>query len=463
MTSVTPDRSETYPSAVVAWYGLVLLLLCYFMYFVDRNILSLLVGPVRHDLNINNSQMGLLQGYTVSVFNGLMAVPFGWWADRRSRRNTLVFGVTLWASSTVASGFTTTFDQLLLTRMGLGIGEAALSPAAFSLISDYFPKSKRGVAVGVYGVGGFAGIGLSYIIGGAVLAAFKGMDHVTLPIVGDTSLWHAAFIVVGAITLVLAATIAATMTEPPRLGTRELAAQVQEPFLGHLRQHLKAFWLVIGGYICLGTVAIGWFAWLPTYFIREFKLPAATAGLQVGWVTTIGGVLGAVAGGYIADWLMRRNARGGKLPTLFMMFIVWIPCAIGLLLSESVTLSLAIAFVFTFADGIGFMQYANVMQEMFPSTMRARSIAAWNVCNSAISYGLGPLLMGGAMDYLFTGDSGARLTLSLVSLPIILIGAACAWFGRRPYDRARLAADPTSNVDLDWVKPKPVKRALAAA
>jgi hypothetical protein len=146
-----------------------------------------------------------------------------------------------------------------------------------------------------------------------------------------------------------------------------------------------------------------------------------------------------------------------------MMFIVWIPCAIGLLLSESVTLSLAIAFVFTFADGIGFMQYANVMQEMFPSTMRARSIAAWNVCNSAISYGLGPLLMGGAMDYLFTGDSGARLTLSLVSLPIILIGALCAWFGRRPYDRARLAADPTSNVDLDWVKPKPTKRALAPA
>ena len=311
MTTGITDRSEKYPSAVVAWYGLVLLLLCYFMYFVDRNILSLLVGPVRHDLNINNSQMGLLQGYTVSIFNGLMAAPFGWWADRRSRRNTLVFGITLWAASTVASGFTDTFDQLLVTRMGLGIGEAALSPAAFALISDYFPKGKRELAVGVYGVGGFAGIGLSYIIGGAVLAIFKGKNSILLPSIGETSLWHAAFIVVGAITLVLAAIIAATMREPPRLATLE--AKAEEPFFGHLRQHWGAFWLVIGGYICLGTLAIGWFAWLPTYLIHQFKMAPATVGLQVGWVTTVAGVLGAVAGGYIADWLMRNKSRGGKL------------------------------------------------------------------------------------------------------------------------------------------------------
>jgi MFS family permease len=461
MTSLTAERGEKYPSAAVAWYGLALLVLCYFMYFVDRNILSLLVGPVRHDLDINNSQMGLLQGYTVSVFNGLMAAPFGWWADRRSRRNTLVFGVTLWAASTVASGFTDTFDQLLITRMGLGIGEAALSPAAFALISDYFPKANRGLAVGVYGIGGFAGIGLSYLIGGAVLAAFKGKNSVALPLLGETSLWHAAFITVGAITLILSAVIATTMREPPRLTNRETS--VEEPFFGHLRQHWAAFWLVIGGYICLGTLAIGWFAWLPTYFIREFKMAPASVGFQVGSVTTIAGVLGAVAGGYIADWLMRINARGGKLPTLLMMFLAWIPCAVGLLLSTSVALSLVLVFIFTFADGIGFMQYANVMQEMFPSTMRARSIAAWNVCNSTISYGLGPLLMGGAMDYIFAGDSAARDTLGFVSLPIILIGATCAWFGRKPYDRARLAADPATNVDAAWLGAKPLPKVPVAS
>ena len=137
-----------------------------------------------------------------------------------------------------------------------------------------------------------------------------------------------------------------------------------------------------------------------------------------------------------------------------MLFLAWFPCAVGILLSTNATLSLALVVIFNFAVGIGFIQYANVMQEMFPSTMRARSIAAWNVCNSAISYGLGPVLMGGAMDYIFTGDSGARYTLGFVSLPIILIGASCAWLGRKPYDRARLAADPTSNVDVSWLDAK---------
>ena len=188
----------------------------------------------------------------------------------------------------------------------------------------------------------------------------------------------------------------------------------------------------------------------------------ATVGLQVGWVTTVAGVLGAVAGGYIADWLMRIKARGGKLPTLLIMFLAWIPCAVGLLFSTSVVLSSVLVFIFTFADGIGFMQYANVMQEMFPSTMRARSIAAWNVCDSAISYGLGPLLMGGAMDYVFSGDSRARY-IGLCVVADHSIGAACAWFGRKPYDRARLASDPASSVDVEWAGAKPVVGALVAS
>lgn len=146
-----------------------------------------------------------------------------------------------------------------------------------------------------------------------------------------------------------------------------------------------------------------------------------------------------------------------------MMFVAWIPCAVGLLLSTSAVLSLVLVFIFTFADGVGFTQYANVMQEMFPSTMRARSIAAWNVCSSAIAYGLGPLLMGGAMDYVFTGATGARDTLGWVSLPIIVIGAACAWFGRLPYDRARLASDPTSNVDAAWLGTRSLTPESAAA
>ena len=444
------DDAARYPSPFTAWYGLTFLLLCYFMFFVDRNILTLLVGPVRADLHINDSQMGILNGYSFSVLAGLFSIPFGWWADRRSRRNVLIFGVALWGCCTIASGFTTTFTELLFTRMGLGIAEASLMPAAFSMISDYFPRGRRGVAVGVFGVGGFGGIGLSYLIGGAVLATFRGVSTVDLPLVGATSLWHAAFIVVGLITLVLALLIF-TVREPPRVDSQQQAAAGEVGFFEHYRKIWPAFWTVILGYICLGILAIGWFAWLPSYFIRVFKMAPVSAGIQVGWVTTIGGVVGVVVGGYIADWLARRGARGGKLPTLAMMFAMWIPCALGMLFATSPTQALFWAGLFTFMDGIGYMQVGNVLQEMFPVHLRARSVAAYNVCSSMLSYGIGPFTFGLATDYVFRGDDGLRLTIGLCSLPVIAVGLSCAWFGRRIYDRARLMADPTARVDLAWV------------
>src|SRR6185437_2180068 len=216
-----------------------------------------------------------------------------------------------------------------------------------------------------------------------------------------------------------------------------------------------SFILVMGGYLCLGFCAIGWFAWLPTYFIREFKMAPIAAGVQVGIVTTVGGVLGAVAGGYIADWMMRRGLMGGKLLTLTIMFVVWIPCALGIWVASDPMGSLACVFVFTFMDGIGFMQYGNVMQEMFPPHLRARSIAAWGVCTAVLSYGLGPLVFGLATDYVFSGASGLRSAISMVSLPVIILGLALSWWGRKPYDRARLAADPTVCVDLEWLAARP--------
>lgn len=446
------DESVHYPSAGIAWYALDCLLLLYFMYFVDRNILTLLVAPVRRDLGINDSQIGLLNGYSFSLLNGLFAIPFGWYADRRSRKAVLVFGIALWGCSTVASGFTTTFTQLMLTRMGLGLGEAALAPAAFSLIADYFPKERRGAAVGIYGIGGFGGIGLSYLIGGAVLATFRGVETVDLPFIGTTSLWHAAFIMVGCITLLLAL-LTTTIREPPRLGSLHKAPTAADgaSFAGHMRDHWQAFWLVIGAYTCLGILAIGWFAWLPSYFIREFKMVPIAAGIEVGWTTTIAGVTGAVVGGYIADRFMRSGARGGKVLNLAIMFTAWIPCAIGIWLSDSIAMSLVWVFVFTFADGIGFMQYGNIMQEMFPAHLRARSVAAWSVCSALFSYGVGPLMFGLSTDFVFHGPDGLRYALGLVSLPVIAIGLACAWFARKPYDRARLAVDPTTKVDAEWL------------
>ncbi len=152
--------------------------------------------------------------------------------------------------------------------------------------------------------------------------------------------------------------------------------------------------------------------------------------------------------------MMRRGVRGGKVPTLVIMFLAWIPCALGIWLAQTPTMALVWVFVFTFADGIGFMQYGNVMQEMFPNSMRARSIAAWGVTSTIFTYGIGPLMFGLSTDFLFHGDKGLQSALGLVSLPIILLGLACAWFARKPYDRARYSVDSTLNIDTEWLAPR---------
>jgi MFS family permease len=429
-----------YPSARQAWYVTCCLLLCYLMFFIDRNILTLLVAPVRKDLGISDTEMGLLQGFAFSLFYGIMGVPFGWFADRVSRRNIIVFGVGLWGLMTIASGFATTFSQLVVTRMGLGIGEAALMPATFSLLADYFPKDRSGKAVGLF------------FIGGAVLAAFRGVDVVTLPLVGETSLWHAAFIIVGGATVILAI-LMTTVREVPRktITGAPVTAEPQEGFFSFAKRHWVSLAVVYGAYICVGIVAIGWFAWLPSYFIRNFKMAPAIAGFQIGLVTTISGVLGCIAGGYIADWLSKRGVKGGKLAILLILFIGWVPAALGIWLFDNVTLSLACVFLFTFADGVGLIQYGNVTQEIVPAHLRAQAIAGWIVAMSFIGYGTGPVLFAWAADHLFEGPAALRYSLGILALPVIAVGLAITWWGRRPYDRARLEVDPTANVDVDFL------------
>ena len=145
------------------------------------------------------------------------------------------------------------------------------------------------------------------------------------------------------------------------------------------------------------------------------------------------------------EFLVQRPHEG-------FLFAAWIPCAIGLWLSNDPWVSLAWVFVFTFADGIGFAQYANVMQEMFPPQMRARSISAWTVCSSALTYGTGPLMFGLATDFLFPGPSGLRYALGLISLPVMALGLLLSWLGRKPYDRMRLSLDPAAKVDRTWLE-----------
>src|ERR1700688_1292291 len=198
-----------------AWYVVFILMVCYALSFVDRQILSLLVGPMKHDLAISDTRIGLLQGIAFAAFYSLMGLPLGRLADTRNRRNVIVVGIVLWSFLTGACSAARSFWSLFLARMGVGVGEATLSPSAFSLISDYFPKEKLGGALSVYSMGIFIVSGLALMAGGSVVDAVTRMPAVPLPLLGSVAPWRLTFLIVGAPGLAIALLLF-TVREPIR-------------------------------------------------------------------------------------------------------------------------------------------------------------------------------------------------------------------------------------------------------
>lgn len=187
-TEREPAKSD-YPSQAYAWYVVVILTLAYVVSFIDRQIMALMVEPIRQDLDISDTQISLLLGLAFAIFYTLLGIPIGRIADLYNRKKLIIVGVTIWCLMTAACGLARNYIQLFTARIGVGVGEAALSPSALSMISDYFPKETRGRAVAFYTMGISVGVGLAMIIGSQVIAYVFNAPPVTLPVVGTLFAW----------------------------------------------------------------------------------------------------------------------------------------------------------------------------------------------------------------------------------------------------------------------------------
>src|SRR5579863_3909148 len=214
-----PSKSLNQPTASLryAWYVVIVLTGLYMLSFVDRTILSLLVGSIKRDLGISDTRIGLLQGLSFALFYTIMGLPLGRMADTRSRRNLIATCVIVWSLYTSACSAAKSFWALFFTRIGVGVGEAGLSPAAYSLISDYFPPDRLGVAISIYYMGVFLGSSLALLVGGIVVDTMAHVPTVTLPLLGTIASWRVTFLIVGLPGL-LFALLSFTIKEPLRLG-----------------------------------------------------------------------------------------------------------------------------------------------------------------------------------------------------------------------------------------------------
>ncbi len=284
------NNNNGYPSNLAAWTTVAILMVAYVLSFIDRQILNLLVGPIRRDLAISDTEMSLLMGLSFALFYTLCGIPLGRMADNRSRRGLILFGVLVWSAMTAACGLARSYWQFLTFRVGVGVGEAALSPAAYSLIADSFPRERRATAISVYSMGIYLGSGLAFLLGGLVIKFASAQGDVHLPLFGEVRPWQLIFLILGAAGVLFCLLLLA-IREPARRGVGAGVAVPLGEVGAYLRANRKTVLCHNFGFACLSFAGYGSGAW------GRPSSSAPTAGTPVmsGWSTAASSRCSAVS------------------------------------------------------------------------------------------------------------------------------------------------------------------------
>lgn len=427
-----------YPPRRYAWYVVAVLLIIGITSYLDRNIISLLVEPIKADLALTDTEVSLLQGTAYAVFYVAFGLPCGALIDRKNRRTVLAIGIAVWSVMTAAGGLAETYWQLFLARAGVGIGEACLAPAAFSLIADYFPPARRGRAMSIYNMANYLGGGASMLIGGLVLRMLGGVGTAFLPGLGHIASWKATFIIVG-LPGVLLSLLMLTVREPKRrqMARAPSASGSAEGFLEHMRRaplvygsvHFASAMTAFTGYAVAG--------WSPTYFVRSFGLSPSEAGVMIGPVAALGGMAGCVLSGVASDRLVTANALGGR----FLIPLVWWPIALcgllAILSAPTPGLALAGVAVFFFGSGLGLASVAPTIHDITPNQFRGRATSLHFVLSGLLGLSGGVTLVALVNDYLFRNSEALGKSMLVVLVPVIAISFAVCLLSRKAYERTR--------------------------
>ncbi len=400
------DAAETGASRAYANYVLAVLFVVYVFNFIDRQVLSILIDPIKQELGVSDTAMGLLVGFTFVVFYTLAGIPIARWADRGSRRAVITFSLVLWSVMTAASGLARNFAQLALMRVGVGIGEAGGTPPSHSLISDYFPPQRRATALAVYANGIYVGAGLGILVGGTALASF-----------GD---WRTAFYAVGLAGVPLALLVRFTVREPRRGASDPNLAPGDAPAFGEVFRFLfskRSFlWLVVGA-CCQAISGYGILNWGPVFLGRVHEMPPASIGQWLGLTIMLGGCVGVTLGGWLADRLGARDARWTlRMPAIASVAAV--PFAIGFLLAGEAEIAMLSFVPFYAISNMYVGPLWSTAQNLAPPAMRATASAILLFILNIVGLGAGPFLIGFLNDQLagVYGDLAIRYSLLLAAL-----------------------------------------------
>jgi MFS family permease len=420
-----------------AWFAVIGLTLIYMLSFVDRQILALLVAPMERDLHITDTQVGLLGGPAFALFYTFMGLPLGRLVDTRNRRNLITVCVVLWSIFTCSCAAAKSYAMLFLARIGVGVGEAGLNPAAYSLISDYFPRDRMGAAMSVYYMGLFLGSSLAALVHGITVQAVTRTPIMTVPLLGAIASWRVTFLIVGLPGLAFAL-LALTIREPVRKNLLRSSdgAAARVSFLqafGQMRLRWQSVTGISLGMIFQASITYAITQWTPPFLQRAHGFSPGQADKVYALILVLFGCSGMYAGGILADRLQRRGICDAPLRVGLVAAVgiaLFMPAAL-ILPDTNLCLALLSAGVFFTALPMGTMVAA--LQIIFPNQVRGTVGALFLFCLNLGGLNIGPVLPPLFSDKLFHDPkmigSGMAITIAGAAvLMLVLLGATI-----RPY------------------------------
>lgn len=412
------------PAASTGWYAVAVLCVALLLSFTDRLIINLIVDPIRGDLNLSDVKISLLQGAGFAVIFALAGLPCGRLADSVNRRNLIAAGVMLWSAATVACGLAVDFWSFFAARLAVGLGEAALVPAASSLIIDFFSPQRRGIALGIFSLGATFGTGVALFIGGVMLGWIDAGWFSSIPLIGALAPWRLLMILVGLPGFVLLPLLL-LISEPPRRHSTGLLAL--SAVFGRL---IAANGTVLRVCLVKGVLGAGDYAliaWLPTLLQRAYGMTPLEAGSMVGLAITISGVTASLAGGALSDAVARRWGTRTRVVLLLACYALTIAGAASVFFADTGQLA-ALAFgVWALGSIGGYVIGHVVMQENVPNEMRATTIALSLTATALIGIGLGPTLVPLVAKHGFGDEAALQTAMGTVSLGAALFAFIVIW------------------------------------
>lgn len=410
-------------SSARGWILVLALLVAYAISFVDRQIINLLVHDIRRDLAIDDTRIGLLQGPAFGVFYALLGLPLGWLADRVHRLRLIAAGMLLWTTMTILGGFADNFAMLFVSRIGVGIGEAALVPAAVSLLADSFSPRDRALPLAVFTSGVSLGSGLALVLGGVLIgwaAQLQGGPGVP-ELLADRAQWQLVLILAGALGVPLALALA-FLPEPLRAadggsGTGDTG------LTAYLGAHRRLFGAMLGGAALLYIFANALSAWLPSLFERGFGWTPAFAGGRIGWLILPGALVGNVLSGLAARWREHAGHRDGALQVMVVGALLLVPLAALAPLATTVGLAQAGIAAIYFGIALCFGIATTAFAAVTPPGLRGRMTALYLTVGNLMGLGIGPPLVGAILDRGIGDPQQVGTALALVGSASALPGA----------------------------------------